>query len=397
MTDATQLAVLGGTPAIAEPLHVGRPNIGDREEFAGYVADILDRRWLTNDGECVRQLESRLAELLGVTHCIAINNGTVALQVMAKALGLEGEVIMPSFTFVATAHALEWQGVRPVFCDIDPLTHNIDPRSVESLIKDETTGILGVHVWGRPCDVESLRDIADRHGLVLAFDAAHALACSHGGTMIGNFGSAECFSFHATKFFNTFEGGAITTNDDEVAAKCRLLRNFGFAGADNVVSLGINGKMSEVSAAMGLTNLGALPSFIETNRAHHARYREGLAGIPGIELALFDENELSNYQYVVIEVDESIAGLSRDDLRRVLSAENVLARRYFYPGCHRMPPYKDRPLPQSLQQTERLTTRALSLPTGTGIRAEEVPVVCAVIRAAVGQAEEVKASLDAAR
>lgn len=394
MVDSRELAILGGDPAFSERLHVGRPNIGDRGALLGRIDDMLDRVWLSNDGPLLQEFERRVAELLGVRHCIAVVNGTVALQVMAKACGLEGEVIMPSFTFVATAHALEWQGVTPVFCDVDPQTHNIDPARVEELITDKTTGILAVHVWGRPCDVEALQDIADRHGLVLAFDAAHAFASSHGGRMIGNFGSAECFSFHATKFFNTFEGGAITTNDDEVAARCRLMRNFGFDGPDHVVSVGVNGKMTEVCAAMGLTNLESIDDFIAVNIRNYQAYARGLADIQGIEVIKLPAGEHSNHQYVVVEVDEGRYGLDRDQLQAVLSAENVLARRYFYPGCHSMEPYASRPLRAPLPHTERLTSRALSLPTGTAVGPEEVALICGLIRRASEDSARVRASLE---
>jgi len=386
MSDHDDVTASGGVPAFDSPLHVGRPNVGDRATLLARIEDMLDRSWLSNDGPYLREFETRIAELLGVRHCIAICNGTVALQVMAKACGFSGEVIMPSFTFVATPHALEWQGVTPVFCDIDPQTHNIDPAQVEALITERTTGILGVHVWGRPCDVTALHDIARRHDLVLAFDAAHGLACSHGGTMIGNFGAAECFSFHATKFFNTFEGGAITTNDDDIAARCRLMRNFGFDGPDHVASVGINGKMNEVCAAMGLTNLEALSSFVDVNTRNYRAYAAGLASIPGVELIPYSETERSNHQYVVVEVDATSAGLSRDQLHSVLTAQNVLARRYFYPGCHAMEPYRSRPLSAPLPQTERLTSRTLSLPTGTAVDVSDIRVICDLIGTAVSRA-----------
>ena len=389
-----QLAVLGGEPTFAAPLHVGRPNVGDRSGFAARLDEVFDRHWLTNDGECVRDMESRIAELLGVKHCMVVCNGTVALQVMAAACGLTGEVIMPSFTFVATAHALAWQGVKPVFCNVDPATHNIDPAKVEALFTDATTGILGVHVWGRACDVDALDAIARRYSLVLAFDAAHAFACSHQGQMVGGFGSAEIFSFHATKFFNSFEGGAITTNDDTVAERCRLMRNFGFSGTDHVVSLGLNGKMSEASAAMGLTNLDALSSFIEVNARNYAWYREGLVGIPGLKLAEYPASERSNYQYVVVEIDPNAAGLTRNALNDVLHAENVLTRRYFYPGCHCMEPYQAEYCERGLLlATEELTKRTLSLPTGTSVDEDDIRTVCALIRLAVEGSEMLSARM----
>lgn len=386
------LAIFGGEPVFPEPLHVGRPNLGDRAAFLARLDDAWDRHWLTNDGRYVRELEGRIAELLGVRHCIAVCNGTVALQIMARACGLEGEVIMPSFTFVATAHALAWQGVTPVFCDVDPATHNIDPTKVESLITDATTGILGVHVWGRACDLTALEAVARSHGLTLAFDAAHAFACSHEGRMIGGFGSAEAFSFHATKFFNAFEGGAITTNDDEVAGRCRQMRNFGFAAPDEVISLGINGKMSEPSAAMGLTNLDALEAFIDTNAANYAVYADELADVPGVSLVRYSTDESCNYQYVVVEVDAGDAGLTRDALRAVLVAEHVLARRYFYPGCHKMQPYASSS-PVSLPETERLTQRTLSLPTGTGVTERDIRRLVDIVRLAVSNGREISSQL----
>lgn len=390
------LAVFGGAPAFAEALHVGRPNVGDRDRLLQRINDILDRRWLTNNGIYVQEFERKIAEMIGVTHCIAVCNATVALEIAIRAAGLAGEVIVPSFTFVATAHALQFQEITPVFCDIDPQTHNLDPGRVEEMITPRTTGIIGVHVWGRPCDVQALTGIARQHGLRLLFDAAHAFACSHGGRMIGQFGDAEVFSFHATKFFNTFEGGAIVTDDDELAARVRLMKNFGFAGYDRVIHVGTNGKMSEVSAAMGLTSLESLDEFVSTNHRNYKWYREGLAGMPGVELATYDENERSNYQYIVLEVDEGLAHLSRDQLVQVLHAENVLARRYFYPGCHQMEPYRTR-FPDAvrfLPNTERLVARVMTLPTGTSAGEEEIGQICQIIRLALENGPLVRRALE---
>lgn len=384
-TAPDELAVLGGTPMFAEPLHVGRPNIGDRERLFERFNDILDRRWLTNNGRYVQELEGRLCEITGARHAIALANATIGLEIVTRALDLTGEVIVPSFTFVATAHALQLQGIVPVFCDIDPSTHNIDPENVRSLITARTTGILAVHTWGRPCDVESLETIARDHGVKLLFDAAHAFACSSGGTMIGGFGDAEVFSFHATKFLNTFEGGAVVTNDDALAARVRLMKNFGFKGYDTVVDTGTNGKMSEVSAAMGLTGLESLDEFIAVNARNHRTYREELEGIPGISVMRYDETERSNYQYVVLEVDERLTGVSRDRLVDILWAENVMARRYFYPGCHMMEPYRTL-YPDAgvrLEHTEQLVQRVLSLPTGTAVGEAEIRAICSIIRVAV--------------
>lgn len=389
------LALFGGAPLFAEARHVGRPNVGNRERFMARMAEMLDRNWLTNKGPFVTELEAALARFVGVKHCICMCNGTVALEIACRALGLRGEVIVPSFTFVATAHALQWQEITPVFCDIDLRTHCIDPAQIERHITPRTTGIVAVHTWGHACDVEGLIDVAQRRKLSLLFDAAHAFGCSHNGQMIGGFGRAEVFSFHATKFFNTFEGGAVATNDDELAAKIRLMKNFGFAGLDRVIHVGTNGKMSEASAAMGLTNLESLPDFVAVNRRNYERYRANLSAIAGMRVYSHAENEAHNYQYVIVEVEGREAGVDRDLLVRLMHAENVLARRYFYPACHRMEPYRSY-FPHSgllLPHTERLTERVMSLPNGTAMDIEDVDRICSLIAYAVEHSAEIKRSL----
>lgn len=375
------LAINGAPPAFDQPLHVGRPNIGSRESFMKYAEEIFDRRWLSNNGPVVQEFEQRVAAYHGVKHCISMCNGTVALEIAIRALGLEGEVIVPSYTFIATAHALSWQAITPVFADIDPLTHTLDPASVRSMVTPRTTGIIGVHLWGRAAPVEALQDIADEHGLKLMLDAAHAFGCSHGGKMIGNFGACEVMSFHATKFFNTFEGGAIVTNDDELAETMRLMRNFGFSGLDNVIHMGTNGKMIEVAAAMGLVNLDAIDSVIEANRRNYQAYREGLSGLPGISLLDFDETERNNYQYVVMEVGEDCP-VSRDRIIGALHAENILARKYFWPGCHNMKPYREL-YPYAgllLPNTQKVADRVVVLPTGTTMTKDMVDTVASAVR-----------------
>lgn len=385
------LALFGGDPAFREVLHVGRPNVGNRDGLLARVNDMLDRRWLSNNGPFLLELEQKLRELMGVRHCIVMANATIALEIAARALDLRGEVILPSFTFVATAHALQWQEITPVFCDVDPRTHNIDPSRIEDLITPRTTGIVGVHVWGRACDIEALSVIAHRHKLKLMFDAAHAFACTHHGQMIGGFGDAEVFSFHATKFFNTFEGGAITTNNDELAQRIRNMRNFGFAGLDTVIDLGINGKMSEISAAMGLTSLESLDEFIAVNYRHYCAFKEGLAGIPGLELVQYDPRERNNYQYIVIEIDERVSGMSRDLLVEILHAENVRARRYFYPGVHQMEPYRSY-FPNArlvLPETEKLTRKTLQLPTGTAVSQADIEKICSLLQFVIYNSPEI--------
>lgn len=382
------LAIIGGKPLFSECLHVGRPNIGNQRRLMSRLKDMLDRRWLTNNGLYVKEFEKQVAKFLDVKHCIAMCNGTVALEIAVRALGMQGEVIIPSFTFVATAHCLQWQGISPVFADIDPQNFTIDPVAIKKLITPKTTGIIGVHLWGMPCHMEALEKISAEHGIKLLYDASHAFGNSYRGRMIGGFGSAEVFSFHATKIINTFEGGAIVTNDDDLAARLRLMKNFGFQGMDNVVYLGTNGKMNEASAAMGLTSLEDIEQFIEANHRNYAEYRRCLEGIPGINLLGYDENEKNNFQYVVIEIDSHEAGLDRDELLSVLQAENVMARRYFYPGCHRMEPYRSL-FPNAslwLSETEKKALRVICLPNGTAVRRKDVRAICGLIRLALENA-----------
>lgn len=370
--------------AKAKTLHVGGPNIGNRAALHARIDEMLDRRWLSNNGPLVQEFEARVREFIGVRHAVAMCNATVALEVASKALTLTGEVIVPSYTFVATAHALQWQGITPVFADVDPATHNIDPAKLASLITPRTTGIVGVHVWGRACDTVAIERVAMDHGLKVMYDASHAFGCSVNGRMLGTFGACEVFSFHATKFINCFEGGVVTTDDGDLAEKLRLMRNFGFRGFDNVVYLGVNGKMSEVCAAMGLTSLDAINEIIEVNRANYLTYCEELNSVEGISVIHYDPAERNNYQYVVIEVDADACARSRDEIVDALHAENIIARKYFWPACHRMEPYRtSQPTAcRGLQQTEKVAERVVVLPTGQAVNESAVRHICQVIRAA---------------
>jgi dTDP-4-amino-4,6-dideoxygalactose transaminase len=375
------LAINGAPSAFSEPLHVGRPNIGDREAFLARVNQILDNQWLTNNGPMVQEFEQKIATHLGVKHCVAICNGTVALEIAIRALKLEGEVIIPSWTFIATAHALYWQGITPVFADINPATHNLDPDAVRKMITPRTTGIIGVHLWGRAAPIDELQAIADEHDLKLMFDAAHAFGSTYKGQIIGRFGACEVLSFHATKAFNTMEGGAIVTDDDELAEAMRLMRNFGFSGYDNVVHPGTNGKMIEVCAAMGLTNLDTLENVIAINKRNHSTYSSLLAGIAGIRVLPYDPAESNSHHYVVVEVDPTCA-VTRDKIIAALQAENVLARKYFWPGAHRMKPYSDI-FPHAnllLKQTELVANRVGILPSGMAISVEDIATIGAIIK-----------------
>lgn len=391
-----KLAVLGEPPAFSSPLHVGRPNIGSRVQLQLRISEMIERRWFTNNGPLVQEFERRIADWLGVKHCVCVCNATIGLEIAIRAAGLKGEVLVPSYTFIATVHALQWQEITPVFADIDPATHNLNPIQIERNITPKTSGIIGTHLWGRPCDIEALTAIAQKRNLILMFDAAHGFGCSYRGKRLGGFGLAEIFSFHATKFLNSFEGGAITTNDDALASKVRLMTNFGFAGLDNVIAIGTNGKMTEVCAAMGLTSLECIEEIIATNLRNYKAYYEGLRGLPGISLIEYSPTESNNYQYIVIEIDSNMSPLNRDELVNVLRADNVLARKYFWPCCHRMEPYRSY-FPHAgilLPETERIAGRVIVLPTGTSISLSNIEVICGLIRCALENATEVRQALE---
>ncbi|MEZ5940489.1 MAG: DegT/DnrJ/EryC1/StrS family aminotransferase [Planctomycetaceae bacterium] len=387
-------ALLGGEPLFEVPLHVGRPNLGSREGFLEKVNSIWDRNWLTNDGPLVREFEQRVANQLQVEHCVAVSNATIGLEIAIRALDLTGEVIVPAFTFVATAHAVSWQGLQPVFCDVNPVTHQIEPTSVAAAITDRTSGIIGVHLWGRTAPVEELTELANDRNLKLLFDAAHAFGCEYGGKPVGGFGNAEVFSFHATKFVNCGEGGAITTNCSRLAEKLRLMRNFGFNGFDRVIHPGTNGKMSEFHASMGLTSLDAMDEFVKRNTKNLHAYREELRNVPGLSFTPQTLDQ-SNDQYVVLTIHPETAGMSRDELLLVLHSENIIARRYFFPSCHRMAPYagETQHTPVALTATESISNQVLQLPTGMQVDEKIIARIASIIRDALACPERLRRAL----
>jgi dTDP-4-amino-4,6-dideoxygalactose transaminase len=396
-----EITLLTRAPPLFEKfIPVGRPNMGDKASFMAHMEDMWDTRMLANRGPKVQQFEAALCKFLRVRNFVTMCNGTIALEIAARALGMTGEVIVPSYTFVATAHCLQWQEITPVFCDVDPTTHTLDPARVEALITPRTTGIIGVHLWGQPCNTDALAEIAKRRGLKLMYDAAHAMGCSRGGVPVGNFGDCEVFSFHATKFFNSFEGGGIATNNDALAEDIRRRANFGFIGYDNVVNVGTNGKMVEPCAAMGLVNLAALPHFISVNKENYDAYRKEVGSIPGLKMFEFREGtagDVFNFQYIVVEVDETVTVLSRDEIVSLLTYENLSARRYFFPGAHRMEPYRSF-FPHAgmlLPVTDKLCASVFCLPTGTSITAAQIHQVGALLRFFFANASELKARIAA--
>ena len=391
------LAIFGGPKAFDAPLYVGVPNDIDQVKFFSRVKEALDQKQLTNNGPFVREFEQKISEFLGVGHCIAVSSGTAGLEIAIRAAEMTGEVIVPSFTYAATPHALLANNLVPVFCDIDPQTYNMQSSHVEALISPRTKGILGVHLWGRPCDINSLTAIAARHQLKLVFDAAHAFGCNYLNRKIGNFGDMEVFSFHATKYINTVEGGAIATNNAEYARKARQIRNFGFSSDGKSVSYGTNAKMNEISAAMGLTMFENLATLISHIRANYHLYHQFLAGIPGLKMIKYPDREDQNYQFIVLEIDPDEAGISRDELLSVLETENIAARRYFYPGSHRLQPYADDPKIKKtgLPVTEQMCSRLMVIPTGTSINEEKIKVISRIIRLIVTQAQAIRTQIQA--
>lgn len=390
----SDLACLGGPPLFAEKLYVGRPNLCARAKLHAALDQIFDNRWLTNDGPFLRRFEEKLQEYLGVRHVVAVCNATIGLQMVYRALGrvqpARRKALMPAFTFIATAHAWEWEGGVPVFCDVDPERHLLDPTAVAAQLDDEAALIVGVHTWGQPGRIDELEALAKARKVPLVFDSAHAFSNFHGSRRIGGFGDAEVFSFHATKFFNTFEGGAIATNDDALAAELRHMRNFGFAGYDRVVRLGTNGKMQEISAAMGLALLDELDGLLETNRRNYRAYREAFAGVPGISLLELEKPETLNCQYVVGTLAPELPAFARDLLVDVLWAENVLARKYFYPGCHRAAPYAARAPVPVLPVTDDLCRRVVVFPTGTAVAPDQIRRIADTVRFVLEHADDVQ-------
>ncbi|MFZ3152366.1 DegT/DnrJ/EryC1/StrS family aminotransferase [Pseudomonas sp.] len=393
---AVELAILGATPAFEQPLPVGQLYFPEWSAYEEAMRGIFERQYYTNQGPLTQQLEQVLQERLGVRHAICVTNATIGLLMAADALGLRGKVITPAFSFIATSQSLTWAGLEPLFCDVDPLTHQLDPARVEELLEDnDVSAILAVNLWGDVCAQDPLRQLADRRGVPLYYDSAHAFGCAVQGRAVGNFGALEVFSFHATKVLSAAEGGCVCTNDDELAARLRNIRSSYGAGHPVHVSRTANGRMSEAQAAIALLSLDNFAPTLECNRSIFAAYRETLAGLPGLRLIEPQAVSATNYQYVVCEIDAERFGLSRDQLQAVLRAENVLARRYFYPGIHRCTPY-DELYPQAgerLPVTEALCAKVLQLPIGQPIDAAGARRIGQIIRAAQEQAASVRHNL----
>ncbi len=331
--------LLSGEPEFEDALPIVRPMIPPLDAIEGRLAQAMASGQLTNNGRHVRELEELLAERLQVGHVVCVANGTIGLAILCKALTDRGEVLLPSFTFSATAHAVVWAGLRPIFVDIAEDDFTLDPGAVAERIGPDTAAVLGVHVYGHPCRIADLQELADHHQVPLIFDAAHAFGSSYEGRPIGGFGLAELFSFHATKVFPVGEGGAITTDDEALARELRLLRNFGDSGTENTIRHGCNGKMQEFNALLGLENLKVVDEHIARRRAVGALMTERLSSLPGLAMQRHSPSAGVNFQNFPITVDGTAFGLDRDLLWTALAAENVFCRKYFFPPLHRHESY----------------------------------------------------------
>lgn len=319
---------------------VTSPLLPPLEEFIPYLEDIWRRKWLTNNGHYHKQLEAALSEYLKVPYLSLFTNGTLPLMVALQALRITGEVITTPYSFVATTHSLWWNGIKPVFVDIDPSTGNIDPEKIEAAITPNTTAILPVHVYGKPCDTNKIQEIADKYGLKVIYDAAHAFGVEVDGKSILEAGDMSTLSFHATKTYNTIEGGALVCHDESTKKRIDYLKNFGFAGETTVIAPGINGKMDEVRAAYGLVELKHVDDAIGKRKNVAIKYRDGLKNTLGISFFYDMPNVRHNYSYFPIFIDENQYGMSRDELYNKLREAGIFGRRYFYPLISEFSTYK---------------------------------------------------------
>lgn len=369
---------------LSEPVYVTRPTMPALDEYTDYLRGIWERRWLTNEGILHQELERRLCEYLEVEHMSLFCNGTIALLVALNALRINsGEVITTPFTFPATAHVLYWNGIRPVFCDIDEATCNLEPNRIERLIGPDTKAILAVHVYGTPCDVDAIRAIADRHGLRVIYDAAHGFGVKYRGRSILEYGDLSMLSFHATKLFTTIEGGALVSRTAAQQHRINFLKNFGIAGEEEVIGPGINGKMDEFQAAFGLLHLRMVEEEMARRKAVATIYRERLAHVPGLRLLQESADTQPNYGYFPVLIDAGEYGTSRDELFRVLRSCNIIARKYFYPlvsraSCYAALPSAD---PAKLPVAERTASRVLCLPIYGTLEIPTVQRICDILQA----------------
>ncbi|HAH32833.1 MAG TPA: aminotransferase [Elusimicrobia bacterium] len=364
------------------PVYVTQPDLPPLEEFTASLKQIWGNKWLTNGGPFHQKFEEAIAEYLGVKYISVFSNGTLALVSALQALRITGEVITTPFSFVATTHSIWWNNIKPVFADIEPGFFNLDPEKVEAAITPQTTAIMPVHVYGNPCDVEKLRKIADTYGLKLIYDAAHAFGVKKNGSSILNFGDLVTLSFHATKVFNTVEGGAIICRDEKMKQRIDFLKNFGYAGETTVIEPGINAKMNELQAAYGLLQLKYVDSYIAKRKTISKKYRVQLEGIKGIRLLQDIEGVEHNYSYFPILIDSQGFGRTRDELNEELKKHNIFARKYFYPLISQFPTYRglSSAKHENLPIAEKAAKEVLCLPIYPALELDSIDLICSIIR-----------------
>jgi dTDP-4-amino-4,6-dideoxygalactose transaminase len=355
-----------------------KPQLRDFDLFCERSKQIFETGWVTNNGPFVRELEGKISDTIGVP-ALALSNGTLPIVLALKGLNLWGEVIVPSFTFCATAHAVVMAGLTPKFVDIDPETFNLDPAKVKEAITEDTCAILGVHVFGNPCNIDALQKIADEHTMPLLFDAAHAFGSTYNGKKIGGFGVAETFSTHATKTLISGEGGFITSNNEELCEYIKKARNFGISTAEDTEFIGTNAKMSELHAIVGLDSLSGIEGDLEKKNSMVSIYHKMLQNVEGISLQKIQEGGTSGYFFFSIIVDPAKFGMNRDELAEKLEEKSIPTRKYFYLPIHKQTAYKEYNS-ISLPHTELISERILCLPTHTSLTEEDVTLICQTIR-----------------
>lgn len=365
-----------------KPVFITSPLIPDLEKVNQRLSRIWESKQLTNNGSQHKELNLKLKEYLETDYLSLFNNGTMALLLGLKALNLTGEVITTPFTFPATVQALDWNNLTPVFCDVNPITLNIDADKIEGMITEYTSAILAVHVFGNPCETEKIQEIAGKYKLKVIYDGAHAFGMKVNGRSISSFGDMTMFSFHATKLFNTVEGGALAFSDARLAGKLELLKNFGLLNGEEVLLSGLNAKLNEVQAGIGMEVLELVEGERKKRHELQKAYRHHLEGIPGIRIITDLEGEFSSYQYFVIEIDENKFGQSRDFVHEELKKYNVFTRRYFYPLCSDFEWYKklDSAQAENLPIAQQAVRQVLAMPYYGGLESESVSVICRMIR-----------------
>ena len=362
-------------------IYVTQPTLPDLKGFTVYLEELWESKHLTNNGKFHQQLEKQLADFLGVEYISLFSNGTLALMLALQSLRVTGEVITTPYSFVATTHALHWNGIRPVFCDIREEDGNLDPDKIESLITPQTTAILPVHVYGNPCDNDKIKKIASTYGLKVIYDAAHAFGIEKDNKTILNWGDLSILSFHATKTYNTFEGGAIICNDAEIKQRIDYLKNFGFVDEEKIIAPGINAKMSEINSIMGLMQL----PIYEENRLKREEvvelYRRKLKGIKGIRFINLDTNLKENYSYFPIFIDNETYKKNRNELYNILKEKNIFARKYFYPLISEFSTYKGLRSAgkDNLPVATKMSEQVLCLPLYSELKKEDVERIIQII------------------